>query len=114
MAGVTKGSQRIKVGHVEKTSLPPSQGQTVRNDTTYDYFDSGWAKASTDPWDIVTAYDYTELGQQASRTLTAAGGDTSRTMAWSYYPDGKLKSRTDDGVPVGKSVVLVDNSDTRP
>ncbi|MGW2766229.1 golvesin C-terminal-like domain-containing protein [Streptomyces sp. NPDC001275] len=102
-----------KVGRVQKTSLPPSQGQTVRNDTTYDYFDNGWAKASTDPWDIVTTYDYTELGQQSTRTLTAAGGDTSRTMAWSYYPDGKLKSRTDDGIPVGKSVVLVDNSDTQ-
>ncbi|MFD6991737.1 hypothetical protein [Streptomyces sp. NPDC059943] len=34
-------------------------------------------------------------------------------MAWSYYPDGKLKSKSDDGVPVGKSVVLVDNSDTQ-
>ncbi|MFV5997723.1 DNRLRE domain-containing protein [Streptomyces sp. NPDC056231] len=102
-----------KVGRVEKSSLPPSQGQTVRNDTSYDYFDNGWVKSSTDPWDIVTTYDYTELGQQASRTLTAAGGDTSRTMAWSYYPDGKLKSRTDDGIPVGKSVVLVDNSDTQ-
>ncbi|MFB6962843.1 DNRLRE domain-containing protein [Streptomyces sp. NPDC056309] len=102
-----------KVGRVEKTSLPPSQGQTVRNDTTYDYFDNGWVRKSTDPWDIVTSYDYTELGQQAARTLTAAGGDTSRTMAWSYYPDGKLKSRTDDGIPVGKSVVLVDNSDAQ-
>ncbi len=32
-------------------------------------------------------------------------------MTWSYFPDGKLASRTDDGVPVGKHVVLVDNSD---
>ncbi|URN11939.1 hypothetical protein LUW77_09455 [Streptomyces radiopugnans] len=28
-------------------------------------------------------------------------GSSSRTMGWGYYPDGKLKSRTDDGVPVG-------------
>jgi len=34
-------------------------------------------------------------------------------MTWGYYPDGKLKSRADDGVPVGKDVVLVDNSDTQ-
>ncbi|MER8073683.1 DNRLRE domain-containing protein [Streptomyces sp. NPDC094034] len=101
------------VGRVEKTSLPPSEGQAVRNDTAYSYFDNGWTKSSTDPWDIVATYDYTDLGQQARRTLTSAGGDSSRTMAWSYFPDGKLKSKTDDGIPVGKSVVLVDNSDTQ-
>ncbi|MGW1028113.1 golvesin C-terminal-like domain-containing protein [Streptomyces sp. NPDC002577] len=101
------------VGRVAKTSLPPSEGQTVRNDTTYSYFDNGWVKSSTDPWGIVTAYDYNELGQQTNRTLTSAGGSSDRTMSWSYYPDGKLRSRSDDGVPVGKSVVLVDNSDTQ-
>ncbi|CAL9566122.1 hypothetical protein SUDANB176_04742 [Streptomyces sp. enrichment culture] len=102
-----------EVGRVKKTSLPPSEGQTVRNDTTYSYFDNGWAKSTTDPWDIVTTYDYNELGLQTARTLTSAGGSSDRTMTWSYYPDGKLKSRSDDGVPVGRSVVLVDNSDTQ-
>jgi hypothetical protein len=34
-------------------------------------------------------------------------------MSWDYYPDGKLKSKSDDGVPAGKSVVLLDNSDTQ-
>ncbi|WP_246101566.1 DNRLRE domain-containing protein [Streptomyces cyaneus] len=102
-----------KVGRVAKTSLPPSQGETVRNDTTYGYFDNGWARSSTDPWDIATTYDYNELGKQTTRTLTSAGGSSDRTMSWSYYPDGSLKSRSDDGVPVGKSVVLVDNSDTQ-
>ncbi|MFD4116904.1 DNRLRE domain-containing protein [Streptomyces niveus] len=102
-----------KAGRVSRTSLPPSEGQTVRNDTTLTYFDNGWTKSSTDPWDIITTYDYTEIGQQARRTLTSAGGDSSRTMAWSYYPDGTLKSKTDDGIPVGRSVVLVDNSDTQ-
>lgn len=101
------------VGRVQKTSLPPSEGQTVRNDTVYDYFDNGWPKKSTDPWSISTTYDYTELGQQKARTLTSAGGSSDRTMAWAYYPDGKLKSKADDGVPVGKSVVLVDNSDSQ-
>ncbi|GII56068.1 hypothetical protein Pth03_44570 [Planotetraspora thailandica] len=102
-----------EVGRVSKTSLPPSDGQTVRNDTTYTYFDNGWVKSSTDPWDIVTTYDYNDLAQQTARTLTSAGGSSSRTMGWNYYPDGKLKSKTDDGVPVGGAVTLVDNSDTQ-
>ncbi|WP_373294539.1 golvesin C-terminal-like domain-containing protein [Streptomyces albiflavescens] len=102
-----------QVGRVSKTSLPPSEGETVRNDTTYSYFDNGWVESSTDPWDIATTYDYNELGQQTKRTLTSAGGSSNRTMTWSYYPDGSVKARSDDGVPVGKSVVLVDNSDTQ-
>ncbi|MFD5445611.1 golvesin C-terminal-like domain-containing protein [Streptomyces tendae] len=101
------------VGRVAKKSQPPSQGQTVRNDTVFEYFDNGWTRKSTDPWDITTTYDYTELGRQKARTLTSAGGSSDRTMTWSYYPDGKLKSKADDGVPVGKSVVLVDNSDSQ-
>jgi hypothetical protein len=32
-------------------------------------------------------------------------------MTWTYLPDGKLKTRKDDGVSVGQQVVLVDNSD---
>ncbi|MGW0084406.1 golvesin C-terminal-like domain-containing protein [Streptomyces sp. NPDC003393] len=102
-----------KVGRVARTSLPPSDGETVRNDTTYSYYDNGWVKSSTDPWDIVTTYDYDELGKQTTRTINSAGGSSDRTMSWSYYPDGSLKSRSDDGVPVGRSVVLVDNSDTQ-
>jgi RHS repeat-associated protein len=98
---------------VASTSLPPSDGETVRNTTTYSYFDNGWVKSSTDPWDIATSYDYNELGRQTTRTLTSAGGSSNRTMSWSYYPDGKLKSRSDDGVPVGSAVVLTDNSDTQ-
>ncbi|MFD2767079.1 DNRLRE domain-containing protein [Micromonospora eburnea] len=99
------------VGRLITLSAPPSAGQTVRNDTTYTYYDNGWTKSSTDPWDIVTAYDYNKLGAQTSRTVTSAGGSSNRTMTWSYFPDGKLATRTDDGVPVGQQVVLVDNSD---
>ncbi|MGW4701190.1 golvesin C-terminal-like domain-containing protein [Streptomyces sp. NPDC004285] len=101
------------VGRVSKTSMPPSEGQTVRNVATTDYFDNGWTKSSTDPWSISTTYDYNALGQQTARTLTSAGGSSNRTMTWSFYPDGKVKSRSDDGVPVGRSVVLLDNSDTQ-
>ncbi|MBM9623983.1 DNRLRE domain-containing protein [Streptomyces zhihengii] len=102
-----------EVGRVARTSMPPSEGQSVRNDTVFAYFDNGWTKASTDPWDIVTSYDYNAIGQQTSRTLTSAGGSSSRTMGWTYHPNGRLKSKTDDGVPVGSAVVLVDNSDTQ-
>ncbi|WP_405595403.1 DNRLRE domain-containing protein [Streptomyces sp. NBC_01092] len=101
------------VGRVERQSLPPSEGQTVRNDTVFEYYDNGWTRKSTDPWDITTTYDYNELGEQTARTLMSAGGSSDRTMTQSYYPDGKLKSKADDGVPVGKAVVLVDNSDTQ-
>ncbi|MFE4615178.1 DNRLRE domain-containing protein [Streptomyces sp. NPDC056747] len=101
------------VGRVATSSLPPSEGQTVRNDTRYSYFDNGWTKSSTDPWDISTTYDYNELGRQTARTLASAGGSSNRTMTWSYYPDGKIRSKADDGVPAGSAVVLVDNSDTQ-
>ncbi|MQA63422.1 MAG: hypothetical protein GEU86_18475, partial [Actinophytocola sp.] len=100
-----------KVGNLAKVSAPPSEGQSVRNEETYSYFDNGLVRSSTDPWDIVTKYDYNDLGQQKTRTLVSAGG-TERAMSWSYFPDGKLRSRSDDGVPVGKHVALVDNSDT--
>ena len=83
-----------------------------RNDTAYSHFDNGWVKSSADPWDIVTTYGYNDLGQQTARTLTSAGGSSSRTMSWDFFGDGKLKARSDDGVPVGLHVSLVDNSDT--
>ncbi|MEV7402350.1 DNRLRE domain-containing protein [Streptomyces sp. NPDC091267] len=100
-------------GQVTKTSLPPSEGETVRNDTSYAYYDNGWVKKSTDPWSIVTDYDYTDNGQASARTMSAADGSSNRTMAWSYYADGALKSKKDDGIPVGQSVALVDNSDAQ-
>lgn len=100
-------------GRVVATSLPPSEGQSVRNTTKVEYFDNGWVKRSVDPHGIATSYDYNELGQQTARTLTAADGSTSRTMAWSYFPDGKQASMSDEGAPVGSNVTLVDNSDSQ-
>jgi RHS repeat-associated protein len=100
-------------GRVTTVSGPPSAGQTVRNETVNTYLDTGWVQTSTDPWGITTSYDYNLLGQQTGRTLTSAGGSSSRTMTWDHLPDGKLAARSDDGVPVGLHVVLVDNSDTQ-
>ncbi|MGW7274287.1 DNRLRE domain-containing protein [Streptomyces sp. NPDC054864] len=101
------------VGRVQKTSMPPSEGETTRNDTTYGYYDNGWVKTSQDVWDIRTTYDYNALGQQTARQLTSAGGSTSRTMRWGHYPDGKLKSRDDDGIPVGASELVAYESQAR-
>ncbi|WP_203981222.1 golvesin C-terminal-like domain-containing protein [Planosporangium flavigriseum] len=100
------------VGNLEQISAPPSDGQTVRNVTRYSYYDNGWTKSAVDPWNITNSYDYNDLGQQTRNTLTSAGGSTSRTMTWDFSPSGNQKSRSDDGVPVGKDVVLVDSSDS--
>ncbi|MFF3350618.1 DNRLRE domain-containing protein [Streptomyces sp. NPDC002779] len=99
------------VGNLQSVSAPPSDGQTVRNVTEYTYYDNGWTETSKDPWDITTSYAYNKLGQQTKNTLTSAGGSQQRTMTWDYYLSGNEKARSDDGVPVGKQVVLVDSSD---
>ncbi|ORT59515.1 DNRLRE domain-containing protein [Streptomyces sp. CB03238] len=99
------------VGQLQRVSAPPSQGQTVRNDTHYTYYDNGWTKSAQDPFDITTTYDYNNLGQQTKNTLTSAGGSSQRTMTWDFYPSGNQKARSDDGIPVGSQVVVVDSSD---
>ncbi|MEU4408617.1 DNRLRE domain-containing protein [Streptosporangium sp. NPDC023963] len=101
-----------QVSRLKEISAPPSHGQTIRNITTMTYWDNGWSKTTTDPWDIKTTYDYNTLGAQTNRTVTSAGGSSQRALDWSYYPDGKLKTHSDDGAPLGLDVVLDDNSDT--
>ncbi|MEV0167802.1 DNRLRE domain-containing protein [Nonomuraea fuscirosea] len=100
------------VSRLTEISHPPSHGQTVRNVSTMSYWDNGWSKTTTDPWDIKTTYDYNQLGLQTNRTVTSAGGSSQRALEWTYYPDGKLKTHSDDGVPLGLDVVMADNSDT--
>ncbi|MFB4283919.1 DNRLRE domain-containing protein [Nonomuraea sp. MTCD27] len=100
------------VSRLKEISHPPSHGQSIRNITTVTYWDNGWSKTTTDPWDIKATYDYNQLGLQTNRTVTSAGGSSQRALDWSYYPDGKLKTHSDDGVPLGLDVVLSDNSDT--
>ncbi|MFE7838818.1 polymorphic toxin-type HINT domain-containing protein [Streptomyces sp. NPDC057474] len=99
------------LSRVKKVSAPPSEGQSIRNETEYTYFDTGWIRTSTDAFDIRNTYKYNDLGQQIQNTLTSAGGSVSRTLDSAFYPSGALKSRSDDGVPVGLQVALVDNSD---
>jgi RHS repeat-associated protein len=100
-----------EVGRLTEVSAPPSAGQTVRNVTRTSYFDNGWVRDSTDPWDVRTSFDYDALGNQVSRGIEARDKSPVRTMTWDYYPDGKLKARGDDGVPVGRDTLVVDNSD---
>ncbi|WP_217235790.1 polymorphic toxin-type HINT domain-containing protein [Streptomyces sp. AC555_RSS877] len=99
------------LSRVKKVSAPPSEGQSVRNETEYTYFDTGWIKTSTDAFDIKNTYRYNDLGQQIQNTLSSGGGSVTRTLDSAFYPSGALKSRSDDGVPVGLQVALVDNSD---
>ncbi|MEV2273045.1 DNRLRE domain-containing protein, partial [Nonomuraea africana] len=100
-----------QVSRLKEISAPPSHGQTIRNVSAMTYWDNGWSRTTTDPWDIKTTYDYNSLGLQTNRTVTSAGGSSQRALDWSYYPDGKLKTHSDDGVPLGLDVVLGDNSD---
>ncbi|MCK2216375.1 hypothetical protein MF672_021600 [Actinomadura sp. ATCC 31491] len=100
------------VSRLTEISHPPSHGQTVRNVSRMTYWDNGWSKTTTDPWDIKTTYDYNELGLQTNRTVTSAGGSSQRALGRDYYPDGKVKTHSDDGVPLGLDVVMNDNSDT--
>ncbi|WP_228039807.1 golvesin C-terminal-like domain-containing protein [Streptomyces chromofuscus] len=99
------------VGQLKEVSAPPSQGQSVRNVTSYEYYDNGWTKSATDGFGITTKYDYNVLGQQTKNTLISAGGSSQRTMTWDFYPSGNQKARGDDGIPVGNQVVVVDSSD---
>ncbi|HEY2671359.1 MAG TPA: DNRLRE domain-containing protein, partial [Rugosimonospora sp.] len=100
-------------GRLTSVTAPASNGSSsAPNVTSYSYYDTGWVQSSTDPTGSVTSYDYNALGEQASRQITSAGGAMARTMNWGYYPDGKLQSVSDDGVPTGLYSELVDDTDT--
>lgn len=98
-------------GQVESVTAPPSSASTGPNVTRYDYFDNGWTKSATDPWNVRTSYSYDAMGDQTQQSLTAAGGSLTRSDSWSYFPDGSLAARTDAGIPTGQYAEEVDNSD---
>ncbi|MFG1605155.1 DNRLRE domain-containing protein [Actinoplanes sp. NPDC049265] len=85
-----------KAGNTAKVSAPPSDGEDKRADTTYTYWDNGWNRTSTDPWNIKSEFDYDAIGDQTSRKLTGANGKT-RQQTWTFFPDGKQKTQRDDG-----------------
>ena len=85
-----------KVGNTETVENPPSEGESTRPVTKYTYWDNGWNKTSTDPWNIKTTFDYDSVGNQTSRVLTGANNKTHR-QNWTFFPDGKQKTQSDDG-----------------
>ena len=83
------------LGRMEQQSAPTREGEDVADWTNLTYYDSGEIKTSTDPWNISTSYEYDKLGLQTKRVLKGASGEATRTMTWSYHPDGSLDTRYD-------------------
>ncbi|MCF2525765.1 polymorphic toxin-type HINT domain-containing protein [Yinghuangia soli] len=99
------------VGSLVRTTAPASRAGGEPLLTQTDYFDNGKVKSSVDPWQIETRFTYDVMGRQLTRTITGDGANT-RTMGWAYYPDGKLKSRTDKGAPAASTAAVADDSDS--
>ncbi|WP_051969696.1 DNRLRE domain-containing protein [Kitasatospora azatica] len=80
--------------------------------TSYTYYDNGWTQNSTDPFNIITSYDYDNAGRQAKRMILSEDGSGSRTQQWGHYPDGKLQSFQDSGLPAGwqSQIMLAGNA----
>jgi RHS repeat-associated protein len=85
-----------KLGNIKTVEAPPSQGESARAVTTYTYWDNSWTKSSTDAWNIKSEFDYDAVGSQITRKVTGGGGKT-RQMNWTYFPDSKKKTQSDDG-----------------
>ncbi len=85
-----------EVGNQKTVSAPPAEGESDRSITRYTYWDHGLNRTSTDPFGVKTEFDYDADGNQTKRTVTG-GNNKVRTMSWTYFPDGKEKSRADDG-----------------
>ena len=83
---------------VTQSSLYPNQVSAAAK-TTHTYFDTGWVATSQDPATPKVHFDYTAQGWQTCRTPedSCGGPDTSLQQSWTYYPDGKTKSYTDQG-----------------
>ena len=92
-------------GNLSWSSLPvtTSNGDAVADSarTVMTYFDPGWIRTSDDPANPKVHFDYTALGQQASRSPERVGApgqlDPLLQMTWSYLPDGLVSSRSDRG-----------------
>lgn len=91
------------LGNITSVSMPPSEGQTNRLVTTFEYFDDGEIKSATDPWNMKTTYTYDNMGQETQRVITGSDGSVTRNMSWSFYDDGKLKTMLDDGLQAAGS-----------
>lgn len=98
------------VGNLVKSIAPASREGGEASVTRTEYFDNGRVRSSVDPWQIETRFAYDVMGNQLTRTITGDGANT-RTMGWEYFPDGKLKSRTDKGAPAVSTAAVSDDAD---
>jgi RHS repeat-associated protein len=80
------------------TQSDPAQVSAAAKNTNT-LFDPGWIASSGDPATPTVHFDYTAQGWQSSRTPNSPSGglDTSLQQSWTYYPDGKTASYTDQG-----------------
>jgi RHS repeat-associated protein len=90
-------------GQQTAVSLPVTQSDPTQVSaaakTTDTLFDTGWIATSKDPATPAVHFDYTAQGWQTSRIPENSSGglDTSLQQSWTYYPDGKTASYTDQG-----------------
>ena len=93
-------------GRQTGVSLPVTQDQAHAAEvpadaiTSYSYFDQGWIATSQDPAaPAAVHFDYTAQGWQTTRIPENPSGglDTALEQNWTYYPDGKTATYTDQG-----------------
>lgn len=88
-------------GNLTSTSLPVINSGSAGDGATtkMSYFDPGWIRASGDPVNPTVQFNYTAHGWQAERVPENPSGDSNEelTMRWSYFNDGQLKTRRDQG-----------------
>jgi len=83
-------SVSLPVQQSDPTQVPPAA------QTTNAYFDPGWIASEQVGTTSPIHYDYNGKGQQTCRRPgSACGSDTTNTVIWSYRPDGRLLSRSD-------------------
>lgn len=88
-------------GNLTMTSLPTTQSDpnqlAAGLKTVSVYFDPGWIASGQVGNQTPIHYDYNGKGQQTCRRPATAcsTSDTSNEVLWSYRPDGRLASRTD-------------------
>jgi YD repeat-containing protein len=87
-------------GRLKTVSLPTTQSDPTQvspgAQTVNVYFDPGWIASSQVGTNSLIRYDYNGKGQQTCRRPSApCTASTPNTVLWSYRPDGKLASRSD-------------------
>ncbi|HYP23538.1 MAG TPA: DNRLRE domain-containing protein [Actinomycetota bacterium] len=107
-----------KNGRLVRTSLPVTSlappADAHESWTVVTHWDPGWVKTSKTAPNPIVHFDYEAPGWQKSRIPEMKDSpDTKnmeRAMSWTYYPDGTLKTRTDqDGGGVSYEYDLDNN-----